>query len=329
MKHQNNKNLNLDSNLDVSVVVPVYNEVDNVTPLSRTIKNVFSEMDASFEIIFVDDGSSDGTVEALKKVKAEIPEMQVVIFRNNFGQSAALAAGFERARGNVIITMDGDLQNDPRDIPNILQKLEEGYDMVSGWRKIRHDTFLIRRIPSMIANRLICKVTGTKLHDTGCALKAYRREIIKRINLYGELHRFIPALSKMEGAEIAELVVRHHPRRFGKSKYNLTRTFRVMLDLMTLNMFMKYLQNPVRYFGALGLVLGVFGVICMGFALLGFHFTVENFDKINVLITMAFLLSAAGVQLIFLGLLAKLIVETGVRRHDYFFDTPNINNSGA
>ena len=328
MKHQNNENLNLDNRLEVSVVVPVYNEADNVAPLSRTIKNVFSEMNVSFEIIFVDDGSSDGTVAALKAIKTEIPEMQVVVFRNNFGQSAALAAGFDRARGDVIITMDGDLQNDPRDIPNILKKLDEGYDMVSGWRKKRHDTFLIRRIPSMIANRLICKVTGVKLHDTGCALKAYRRQIIDRINLYGELHRFIPALSKMEGAEIAELVVRHHPRRFGKSKYNLTRTFRVMLDLMTLNMFMKYLQNPVRYFGTLGLLLGVFGVVCMGFALLGFHFTVENFDKINVLITMAFLLSAAGVQLIFLGLLAKLIVETGVRQHDYFFDTPIMNNSG-
>ncbi len=303
------------SHIDVSIVIPVYNEIDNVAPLTASIEEVLSESLLNYEILFIDDGSTDGTVQRLKAVQRERKNVTLVLFRNNFGQSAALAAGFERALGEVIVTMDGDLQNDPKDIPRMLAKLKEGYDVVSGWRKKRKDTFIMRRIPSKIANRLICKVTKTELHDTGCAIKAYRRELLQRINLYGELHRFIPALSKMEGARIAEMVVNHHPRQFGKSKYNLTRTVRVILDLTTLNLLMKYIRNPLRFFGKVGVLLG-----CISFVVLLAALREFGAENLNVLITLSFLFLAAGFQFIFFGLLAKLIVESGVRKRDYFFD---------
>jgi len=307
-------------NLELSLIIPLYNEEDNVKPLYLSIKKVVEKLQKSYEIIFIDDGSTDKTFTLLEKISREDKHIKIIKFRGNFGQSAAMAAGFEAAQGKVVISMDGDLQNDPQDIPNLLQKLDEGYDVVSGWRKNRKDKFLVRKIPSKIANKLICSVTKVKLHDTGCSLKAYRAEIIKRITLYGELHRFIPALAKIEGAKIAEIVVNHHPRKFGKSKYNLTRTFKVIMDLTTLNFLMKYLHKPLQFFGAIGILLNVLGIVTLFWIacrLLIYKFPVI---QLNILITVAFLLLAGGVQFFFFGLVTDLIVETGTRKRLYLLE---------
>jgi len=265
-------------------------------------------------MIFVDDGSKDGTRDVLRDLAQKDSLLRVVLCRRNFGQSAAMAAGFKSSRGDVVITMDGDLQNDPEDIPRLLEKMNEGYDVVSGWRKDRKDKLIMRKIPSKLANRLICSVIDVRLHDTGCALKAFRREVVERIRLYGELHRFIPALAKVEGARIAEVVVQHHPRRFGESKYNLSRTFRVLMDLSSLNIFLKYLRNPLRFFGRIGI-----WILFIGFLLacwVGYRMVVSGSSLIdlNILVTMVFLLMVAGLQFLFLGLVATLIVRTGERR---------------
>lgn len=298
----------------ISVVVPLYNERENVPILYGSIRKVLKELEQSFEIVFVDDGSEDGTRQILRELSEKDPFLRVVLLRRNFGQSAAMAAGFRASRGGVVITMDGDLQNDPEDIPLLLKKLEEGYDVVSGWRKERKDKLLLRRVPSRIANKLICSITDVWLHDTGCALKAYRREVIDRIRLYGELHRFIPALARVEGARITEVVVKHHSRRFGKSKYNLTRTFRVLMDLTSLNIFLKYLRNPLRFFGRIGvwfLFVGFLGACWVGYSIFGDRVLLSD---LNVVVTLIFLLWVAGFQFLFLGLMASLIVRTGDRR---------------
>jgi len=221
----------------ISVVIPVYNEEESVELLESKIRAVLERLHQNYEIIFVDDGSTDRTFELLEQNHQQHPTTKIIKFRGNFGQSAAMAAGFEAARGEVVVAMDGDLQNDPNDIPRLLERLNEGYDVVAGWRRDRKDKLVMRKIPSRIANKIICSVTQVKLHDTGCSLKAFRREIIKKIKLYGELHRFIPALAKIEGARIAEMVVTHHERKYGVSKYNISRTFRVIMDLTTLNLF--------------------------------------------------------------------------------------------
>ncbi|MBC7186574.1 MAG: glycosyltransferase family 2 protein [Calditrichaeota bacterium] len=313
----------------VSVVVPLFNEVDNVRPLVAALVDTLRNERLTYEIILVDDGSTDGTAEALREVQAQHEHVVVIRLRTNFGQSPALAAGFARARGEVVVTMDGDLQNDPRDIPRLLATLDQGYDVVSGWRKRRQDGFFIRRIPSMLANRLVCRVTGVALHDTGCALKAYRGEIIRRLHLYGEMHRFIPALSKMEGARIAELVVRHHPRRYGKSKYNLSRTFRVILDLLTLNLLMRHVRNPLRFFGTIGVLFGLAAVGTLVAAIVLASLVTDDPGVLNVLITLLFLLLVSAFQFLFFGLVAKLIVETGTRREDYFFDLEPMSADGG
>jgi len=305
---------------DISIIIPLYNEERNVLPLWSSIRKVMANLNREYEVIFIDDGGTDKTFEILKKLHKRDPKVKVIKFRTNFGQSAAMAAGFEAAKGDIIISMDGDLQNDPKDIPRLIQKLEEGYDVISGWRKNRKDKLLLRRIPSQIANKLICFITKVKLHDTGCSLKAYRSEIIKRINLYGELHRFIPALARIEGARIAEMVVDHHPRRFGKSKYNITRTFRVIMDLITLNLLMKYLHKPLHFFGVIGIAsitLGLATFICTLYCLFFYGFSLP---EINILITLVFLLLACGIQFLFLGLLADLIVLTGKRKRIYLLE---------
>jgi len=303
--------------IEISVVVPLYNEEENVRLLHERISKSLETLHKNYEIIFVDDGSSDQTYPILQELHLHDRHLKVIKFRGNFGQSAAMAAGFDAAKGDVVIAMDGDLQNDPSDIPRLLDKLAEGYDVVSGWRKNRKDKLVIRKIPSRIANKIICSVTGVTLHDTGCSLKVFRAEVIKRINLYGELHRFIPALAKIEGARISEMVVQHHARQFGKSKYNITRTFRVIVDLTALNLMMKYLKNPLRYFGKIGSLFILVGFIASIWTLLRLCFFDKPIVDTNILLTSIFLFLATGVQFFVWGLLADLIVKTGKRKSIY------------
>ncbi len=297
--------------IEYSVVVPVMDEEDNVKILYNGIKEVLQKMGKSYEIIFVDDGSTDRTFSIMKSINNQDHDFKVIKFRRNFGQSAAMAAGFDQAKGKIVISMDGDLQNDPKDIPALVEKIHEGYDIVAGWRKNRKDKLLIRKVPSKIANRIIRYLTGVQLHDTGCSLKAYRLEVIKKIRLYGELHRFIPALARIEGARISEMIVSHHHRKFGKSKYNLTRTFKVVMDLTTLNLFIKYLNNPVHFFGMLGFVFNFIGTFAL--CICGYLFLREVYDLpgLNVFISFAFLLIASGCQFFFYGLIANMVVKTG------------------
>ncbi len=303
--------------IELSVAVPLYNEEENVRLLYQKIKDAMDSIDQGYEIIFVDDGSKDQTFPILEKIHQNDSNVKVIKFRGNFGQSAAMAAGFEAACGDVVIAMDGDLQNDPGDIPVLLEKLNKGYDVVSGWRKNRKDKLIIRKVPSRIANKIICSVTGVKLHDTGCSLKIFRSQIIKRINLYGELHRFIPALAKIEGAKITEMAVKHHPRKYGESKYNITRTFRVIVDLTALNLMMKYLKNPLRYFGKVGSIFVGFGMFSIFWMLYRIFMINKPLGDINILLTSVFLFIATGFQFFFWGLLADLIVKTGKRKSIY------------
>ena len=304
--------------VDISIIVPVYNEERNLTPLYSSITDIMAKFGKEYELIFVDDGSTDGTFKALKKIIEGDKRVKIIKFRTNFGQSAAMAAGFEAARGEVVISMDGDLQNDPQDIPNLLKKLEEGYDLVSGWRKDRKDNLLLRKIPSWIANHLICSVTKVKLHDTGCSLKAYRSELIKRVRLYGELHRFIPALAKFEGARITEMVVTHHPRRFGKSKYNLTRTFKVLMDLLTLNLFLRYFRNPLHFFGLIGVLSFFLGSLAA--AVMTWNISQGlPLESVNILLILTFLLLINGFQFFLYGLLANLIKAAADRKPCGYF----------
>jgi glycosyltransferase involved in cell wall biosynthesis len=295
--------------LQVSVVIPVYNEVESVPRLVEAITQVLRTEGLDYEIIAVDDGSTDGTTALLKRLAQERLDLCAVLLRRNYGQTAAMAAGFHHAKAPVIVTLDGDLQNDPTDIPKLLAKLEEGYDLVSGWRKNRQDAALTRLLPSKLANGLISKVTGVPLHDYGCSLKAYRAELLADMNLYGELHRFLPALAYIEGAKIAELPVSHHARQFGASKYGLSRTFRVLMDLMTIYFMKRFLTRPMHAFGWFGLVSTVIG---LG---LGLHLTYVKLilgESIGnrPLLTLAVLLVLAGLELFCFGLLAELMMRT-------------------
>jgi glycosyltransferase involved in cell wall biosynthesis len=307
--------------IDISVIIPIFNEEENVSLLYDSITQVMKSLDQNYEIIMVDDGSSDKTLPILRSLQGKDDHLRVIKFRGNFGQSAAMAAGFDAARGESVIAMDGDLQNDPHDIPRLLEKLDQGYDVVSGWRKHRKDKLLLRKIPSKIANRLICSVTGVRLHDTGCSLKAFRKVIIKKVKLYGELHRFIPALAKLEGAKITEIAVNHRARKFGVSKYNISRTFRVIMDLTTLNLFIKHLKNPLRFFGSLALVSMLIASFMMLWA--GVMWANNNYEisSFNIVLTMVFLFVVTTVQFIFLGLLAALIVHTGKKKSFYLLDS--------
>ena len=301
--------------MDLSIIIPLYNEENNVLPLHKAIAKLLDTLNHYIsEVIYIDDGSTDQTSERLYALKARDPRIKIVKFRRNYGQSPALAAGFKIASGKIIVTMDGDLQNDPRDITKMLQKLDEGYDLVSGWRKNRQDKLFLRKIPSKIANRIICSVTHVKLHDTGCALKVYRSEVAKRINLYGELHRFLPALAKLEGARITEMPVRHHPRKFGKSKYNLTRTFKVIMDLLTLNLFLKYLMKPGHFFGALAGSFFFLSFFMGAWLMLVMDKSRCLLNEINNLSILLFIFLTFGFQFIFLGLLADLILKTSDKK---------------
>lgn len=294
---------------EVSVVVPIYNEVESIPHLLETIATTLQESQITYEILCVDDGSADGSAELLKQQAQQRKDLRAVLLRRNYGQTAAMAAGFDHAQGHIIITLDGDLQNDPADIPNLLAKLDEGYDLVSGWRKQRQDAALTRLLPSKIANLLIGKVTGVKLHDYGCSLKAYRKELVSDMKLYGELHRFLPALAFIEGARITELPVRHHARRFGHSKYGLGRTFRVLMDLMTIFFMKKFLTRPMHVFGLFGLIamgLGIALAIFLAFLKFGLGQSIG--DRPLLILTVVLFLT--GVQLFSFGLLAELGMRT-------------------
>ncbi len=244
--------------MKISIVVPVYNEEDNIELLYQKIKDVMLKNSYEHEIIFIDDGSSDKTFLKMESLAKNDKYLKIIKFRRNFGQTPAMAAGFDYAEGDVIVSMDGDLQNDPKDIPNLIAKLNEGFDVVSGWRKDRQDETK-RVIFSRVANWLISKITKVKLHDYGCSLKAYRSDVAKNLHMYGELHRFIPVLANIYGANIAEIPVKHHPRQFGKSKYNLTRTFRVIVDLILIYFMQKFITRPIHFFGIAGFALFVIG----------------------------------------------------------------------
>jgi glycosyltransferase involved in cell wall biosynthesis len=294
--------------LELSIVIPVFNEQDNIEALYISLKEVLEYLGKTYEIIVVDDGSTDGSFESLKRLHADDPLLKIVRLRRNFGQTAAFSAGFDQAEGEVVVTLDADRQNDPSDIPLLLGKLEEGYDVVSGWRKSRRDTLLTRRFPSMVANFLISEVTGVKLHDYGCSLKAYRREVVKNIDLYGELHRFIPALASWMGISLAEVPVTHHPRQFGKSKYGLSRTIRVILDLLTVRFLLSYSTRPIHIFGSLGMSASFLGTVILAY--LGFvRLVLQHPIADRPVLLLGILLFVVGVQFITMGLLAELTVR--------------------
>jgi len=294
--------------MNVSVVVPVFNEEESVGPLHAALTEALRGTE--YELVFVDDGSSDGSQGALEALAAsDRGHTRLVQLRRNYGQTAAIAAGIDHASGNVIVLMDADLQNDPADIPAMLAKLEEGFDVVSGWRVKRKDAFLTRTLPSRMANGLISVVTGVPLHDYGCTLKAYRREVLEGFRLYGEMHRFIPAYAKSVGARIAEMPVRHHPRRFGKTKYGLERTLKVILDLFTVKFFLSYANKPIYLFGGTGIALMVVSgatLVYLAVRRLAFQISVLS-SPLFQMSTMVFIL---GFQSILMGLIAELLVRT-------------------
>ena len=295
--------------LQLSVVVPLYNEEGSLPQLVDQLLNALRPLGQKFELILVDDGSKDGTPALLRDLVNHVPELVAVLLRRNYGQTAAMAAGFDASRAPVIVTLDGDLQNDPADIPLLLERLDQGFDLVSGWRHQRQDAALSRLLPSLLANRLIARVTGVKLHDYGCSLKAYRREVVADMNLYGELHRFLPALAFIEGARIGEVQVNHHPRRFGQSKYGIDRTFRVLMDLLTVWFMKRFLTRPMHVFGFVGLLtLGIGLLIALGLVAQKLMFGTDIGSR--PLLLMAVLAILSGVQLFCFGLLAEMQMRT-------------------
>ena len=294
---------------DLSVVIPLYNEEPNVAQLHRELSGALGAWGRTYELLLIDDGSTDGTFAALKKLQAGDPHVRVIALRRNFGQTAAFAAGFAHARGRIIATSDGDLQNDPRDLPMMVDRLEDGHDIVCGWRRDRRDPWLTRRLPSNVANWLISRTTGVRLHDYGCSLKVFRGEVVRSLRLYGEMHRFIPAIASEQGVRIAEVVVNHRPRRFGASKYGLSRTMRVVLDLFTVKFLLSYSTQPIQIFGPPGLLMGTAGTAITAY--LGY---VRLFGGQAIgdrpLLLLGILLMFAGMQFLTLGLLAELQART-------------------
>ena len=301
--------MNKTGQIDLSVVIPVFNEAENLEDLHRELAAAAAAgTGRAVEFIFVDDGSRDDSFAVLKRLQARDRRVKVIRLRRNFGQTAALAAGFDHARGDVIVTLDADLQNDPADIPRLLAKLDEGFDIVSGWRRDRKDRLLTRRLPSRLANWMISRITGVRLHDYGCTLKAFRREVIKSINLYGELHRFIPAIASTIGVAIAEIPVNHRPRTRGRSKYTIMRTPRVVLDLLTVKFLLSYSTRPLQIFGLFGLVSGVVG-LAIGLVLSYDRLVLRQGIGNRPLLLLAILLIVIGIQFITLGLLAEIMVR--------------------
>jgi glycosyltransferase involved in cell wall biosynthesis len=294
--------------MDLSIVVPVYNEEENIASLYQQLTAVLEPLGRDYEIICVDDGSSDRSFAMLAELAERDPRIKVIQFRRNFGQTAGFSAGFDYAQGDVVMTIDADLQNDPASIPLLLDKMDEGYDLVSGWRANRQDPYLSRRLPSMIANWLIAKTTGVQVHDRGCSLRAHRREVVKQMRLYGELHRFIPDMASWVGVTMAEVPVNHRPRRFGKSKYGISRTFRVILDLITVRFLLSYSTRPIHIFGSLGLLSFLVG-LGMGIYLSVLKLATGQEIGGRPLLMLSVLLMLVGVQMVAMGLLGELIVR--------------------
>ena len=294
---------------EISVFLPVFNEEDNIEPLNEKLTRSLEQLGRSFEVIYVDDGSTDGSLDHLRHIAERDRRVRVIALRRNYGQTAAMSAGIDHARGDILIPMDADLQNDPEDISRLLEKLDQGYDVVSGWRKDRKDKWLTRRIPSMMANRLISAISGVKLHDYGCSLKAYRRDVLTDVKLYGEMHRFIPVYANWAGARVAEIPVTHHARHAGTSKYGLSRTIKVVFDLITIKFMSSYLTKPLYLFGSAGLICLVVSIITLMLALF-LRFVHDIHLNRMPLATFAMIMFGMGIQFIFMGLLAEMIVRT-------------------
>lgn len=295
--------------MDLSVVIPIKDERDNLVPLHNRLRQALDPLHLSYEMVFVDDGSTDGSFAVLERLAADDPQVKVVQLRRNFGQSAALQAGIDWSQGDVLVTLDGDLQNDPADIPHLLAKLREGFDAVLGLRARRQDHFLIRKVPSLIANWLIRKVTGVNIKDMGCTLRAMRRDLAEGLPLYGEMHRFVPVLAQQFGGKLAQIPVRHHPRTAGQTKYNLTRTFRVLLDLITVKFLHSYLTRPMHVMGLWGLLgLGLGGMALIATVAMKLVGGVDMTG--NPLLLLSVLLEMIGVQMISLGLIGEVLSRT-------------------
>lgn len=305
--------------VDLTLIIPVLNEVENLRPLVQEIVTTLDNEPFNYEVIFIDDGSNDGSYELMEQLHREYPQVGAIRFRRNFGQTAAFAAGFDFAQGQIIVTIDADRQNDPADIPLLLAKLKEGYDVVNGWRQERQDGFLLRKVPSYFANRLIARATGVKLHDRGCSLRAYNVEVARDMHLYGEMHRFIPELASAAGFKMAEVPVSHRARTAGQSKYGISRTFRVVLDLMTILFLSRYSARPMHLFGGVGIIsasIGIFFGLYLAAIKIwaGIQGGLEGFRSVRIgdrpLLMLSVLLVILGVQFLVMGLLAELIVRT-------------------
>jgi glycosyltransferase involved in cell wall biosynthesis len=301
-----------DDALEISIFLPVFNEEPNLRPLHEKLDQSLAQLGRSAEIIYVDDGSSDGSLAVLREIAARDSRVRVIALRRNYGQTPAMAAGIDAARGEVLIPMDADMQNDPADISRLLEKIDEGFDVVSGWRKKRKDPLVTRKIPSQIANWLISKIGGVPLHDYGCSLKAYRRESLADVQLYGEMHRFIPIYASWSGARVTEIPVEHHPRTMGKSKYGLSRTIKVVFDLMTIKFMASYQTKPLYVFGWAGLLTFAVSLLCAVFAfLMKFASWPHHADFIQTpLPVLTMVLLVLGVQFFLMGLLAEMLVRT-------------------
>jgi glycosyltransferase involved in cell wall biosynthesis len=293
----------------ISVVVPVYEEEPNLRPLQAEIARALDVLGEPAEVVYVDDGSRDGSLHTLLALQRADARVRIVQFARNAGQTAAMAAGFEHARGEIVVTLDADLQNDPADIPRLVAKLREGHDVVAGWRRERHDGFVLRRLPSLVANRLIALVTGVAIHDTGCTLKAFRREVVENLPIYAEQHRFLPAMSAGSGARVAELVVNHRPRRFGRSKYGIGRATRVLLDLFSIQLISKFSHRPMQFFGLAALPFALVAAWLLVYGL--FHADTIRLDEARgrAAIVTFMLVSMAGAYFLMLGFLAELAVR--------------------
>lgn len=301
---------------EISIVIPVYNEEENVEPVYQELREVMQKIPRTWEVLFIDDGSTDTTWKKIQKLVQEDPHHVVGIrLARNFGQTSAMYAGFQMARGTIIITMDGDGQNDPGEIPRLLQKIEEGYDVVSGWRKNRQDPFLTRILPSRIANTLISWVTGVHLRDYGCTLKAYRGKIVRRVRLYGEMHRFLPALCWMEGATVTEIPVNHRPRTRGKSKYGLWRIFKVLLDLLTVKFMLAYFQKPIYFYGSAGFLSFLVGGLFVVWTIYD-KLVLKVYVHRNPKLLISFLFVLVGIQLILMGLLMEVMIRSYYESQD-------------